>query len=328
MRIAAFPKAFLSAMVVERTMSVFDWIDLARTLPVDGLELHTGFFWDRTEEEADRVREALQTAGFDMPMLCASPDFTHPDADERRREFDFQVEMMHTARRIGGPGVSCRVLSGQAHPEVPVEQGLDCASEAILDLVPIARELDIVLALENHYKADTWQYPEFAQRREVYLQLLDRIPERAYFGVQYDPSNAITAGEDSADFLELVLDRVVTMQASDRFLAHGTTLESLRQADGTLGYSPALQHGVIGKGLNDYPRIFRLLVDAGYDGWISIEDGVNGMDEMRESAEFLQEARATYWGGSRKVSVRTREAALAADQPRRTDSSTSEDAPR
>ena len=102
------------------------------------------------------------------------------------------------------------------------------------------------------------------------------------------------------------------MQASDRSLAAGTTLEDLRGSDGMLGYSPALQHGVIGRGLNDYPRIFTTLVQAGYDGWISIEDGVNGMQDLTDSVEFLRQARDTYFGGSTAVRVATHEAALAA----------------
>lgn len=296
MRVAAFPKGYLTEMVAERTMSVFDWIEQAKALPVEGLELHSGFFWERTDDELDRIADALHEANFEMPMLCASPDFTNPSADQRAREFDFEIEMMKTAARLGGPGAFCRVLSGQAHPGVSVEQGLDWAADAILRLIPIAKELDITLAIENHYKADTWKYPEFAQRSELFFRLLDRIPERRNFGVQYDPSNAIMAGDDSVEFLQRVIDRVVTMQASDRYLAPGTDLESLRQADGTLGYSPALQHGVIGRGMNDYDRIFAILAEAGYDGWISIEDGVNGLDEMRASAEFLVAARETWFG--------------------------------
>jgi sugar phosphate isomerase/epimerase len=175
--------------------------------------------------------------------------------------------------------------------------------------LPVARELDITLALENHYKDGIWKYPEFAQKADVFLELVERIDDRAHFGVQFDPSNAIVAGDDSADFLDLVIDRVVTMQASDRSLAPGGSLDDLRQSDGTIGYSPLLQHGVIGKGLNDYPRIFRTLAAAGYDGWISIEDGVNGMGEMLESVEYLRRARDEYFGGSTQVRVQKHEEA-------------------
>jgi sugar phosphate isomerase/epimerase len=316
MLISVFPKGFLREMIVDRTMTVFDWITTARQLPpVDGLELHADFFWQTDDGYLDRVGDTLAAAGFVMPMVCVSPDFVNPDPEIRKRELDREIDMIRIAGRIGTDNATVRVLSGMARPEVPLEQGLDWASEAILSLIPIAKEHGVTLALENHYKASTWEYPEFAQRREVYLELLSRIDERAAFGVQFDPSNAITAGLDSAKFLEEVIDRVVSMQASDRFLSDGATLDELRLADGTIGYSPALQHGVIGRGLNDYPRIFRTLVNAGYDGWISIEDGVNGMSEMADSIDFLTDARDRYFGGSRANRIATLERARAAAAP-------------
>ncbi len=311
MRIAAFPKGYLEAMVLRRTKTVFEWIDEARALGVDGLELHTGFLWQTDASAIERLGDAIRSAGFEMPMMCASPDFTHPDAAQRSREIDEQAEFMRITAALGGRGATCRVVSGQAHPGVGVDQGVEWVVDAITSLLPLAEELGIRLAIENHYKASTWQYPEFAQRPEVFHRIVDAIEDRVNFGVQFDPSNAITAGVDAADFLETVIDRVITMQASDRYLEPGTSLDELRQADGTLGYSPALKHGVIGQGLNDYPRIFATLVAAGYDGWISIEDGVNGFDELKASADFLLDARERWFGGSRAVQVRTLDEARA-----------------
>jgi sugar phosphate isomerase/epimerase len=138
---------------------------------------------------------------------------------------------------------------------------------------------------------------ECLQKQEVFLAVLDAIPEREYFGVQYDPSNAIVAGDDPVALLESVADRVVSMHASDRYLVPGASLEELRQSDGTLGYSPRLRHGVTGKGLNDYTAIFRILAQHAYEGWISIEDGMNGMDEMAESLAFLRNMIATHFKG-------------------------------
>jgi sugar phosphate isomerase/epimerase len=304
MKIAVFPKGYLEAFA-EGSMTVFDWIDLGTALPADGLELPSGVFRRHDDGYLDGVGAALEAAGFEMPMLCASPDFTNPDPDVRKREIEREADMMRVTRRLGGPRSYTRVLSGQRHPGVEEQQGLDWATEAITGLLPLARELDITLTLENHYKASEWRYPEFAQRRASFLALLDRIDDREHFGVQFDPSNAIVAGDDPVELLGIVVDRVVSMQASDRSLAPGTTLDELRGSDGTLGYSPALQHGVLGEGLNDYPRIFGTLVAAGYDGWISIEDGVNGMADLAASVEFLRAARDEFFGGSTDVSVRS-----------------------
>jgi sugar phosphate isomerase/epimerase len=87
------------------------------------------------------------------------------------------------------------------------------------------------------------------------------------------------------------------MHASDRYLAEGATLDSLRQADGTLGYSPHLRHGVTGRGLNDYPAIFGILAEHHYQGWVSIEDGMNGMDEMAASLAFLRAMSERFFPG-------------------------------
>ena len=295
MKIAAFPKCYLEEIAGRGGMSVFDWIEMAKSLPAEGLEMYEGFFASLDDSYLLRLRDAIAEAGFAMPMLCCSPDFTHPDADERQRAIERQIEMIRVTRLLGGEGAVCRVLSGQRYPGLSREQGLQWVIECIQAVLPAAREHGIILGLENHYKDGFWAYPEFAQKMDVFLELLAAIPERECFGVQYDPSNAIVAGDDPLELLRHVADRVVSAHASDRFLTEGYTLDDLRGSDGTIGYSPALQHGVTGRGLNDYDAIFQILRDVGYAGWVSIEDGMNGMDEMRQSLDFLHQMREKYF---------------------------------
>src|SRR5262245_5140681 len=294
-KISAFPKCYLETIASARTMSVFDWIEMARSLDADGLEMYDGFFTAFDSAYLDRVGAAIYEAGFAMPMLCCSPDFTNSDESSRHRAIEREAAMIAVARRLGGAGAVCRVLSGQRYPEVTREQGIAWVVEAVEQLLPVAKEYEVILGLENHYKDSFWKYPEFAQKQDVFLELLAAIPDRESFGVQYDPSNAIVAGDDPVELLRLVAERVVSMHASDRYLAEGATLEDLRQTDGTLGYSPNLRHGVTGKGLNDYHAIFRILAAHRYKGWVSIEDGMNGLDEMAESLAFLRRIVAKYF---------------------------------
>jgi len=295
LKLSAFPKCYLDRIAGERSMTVFEWIEMAKQLDADGLEMYEGFFTSLDPSYLDSVGDAIREAGFAMPMLCCSPDFTNPDADARKRAVEKEIEMVRVTRRLGGSRSVCRVLSGQRYPDVSREQGLEWVVECIEAVLPVARECDIVLGLENHYKDGFWKYPEFAQKKDVFLELLAAIPERTHFGVQYDPSNALVAGDDPVELLKAVAGRVVSMHASDRYLAAGTTLAELRQADGTLGYSPNLCHGVTGKGLNDYDAIFRTLAGVGYRGWVSIEDGMNGMGEMAESLAFLRRKVAEHF---------------------------------
>jgi sugar phosphate isomerase/epimerase len=117
-----------------------------------------------------------------------------------------------------------------------------------------------------------------------------------WFGVNFDPSNTVLAGEDPNELLKKIKHRVVSMHASDRYLTSGT-IEDLRQEENEIGYASRLAHGVIGKGINDYDAIFTILRDAEFDSWISIEDGMNGMDDLRESVKFLRSKIEQYFGG-------------------------------
>jgi sugar phosphate isomerase/epimerase len=84
------------------------------------------------------------------------------------------------------------------------------------------------------------------------------------------------------------------MHASDRYVAEGT-LEDLRREEDSVGYARRLRHGEIGKGLNDYDAILGSLAEVGFDGWISIEDGVEGLEQLRRSATFLRGKMEQHW---------------------------------
>ena len=290
MPLAAFPKCFLDDLCVNRTMTVDQWLDLSLQFDVDGTEFYWGFTPRDNPTEWDRIRRRVEAKGRSIPMMCYSSDFTKPSLAERKAEIEAQKQAI---RACVGLGINyCRVLSGQRRPEIDRDTGLKWVEECILELIPFAEQNRITLILENHYKDGYWQYPEFAQKIDVFLDLLNRIPPSDWFGVNYDPSNAIIAGDDPIQMLEAVKHRVRTMHASDRFF-QGGNLEDLNRVEANphTGYATILTHGVIGRGLNDYDRIFSILKQAGFQGWISIEDGPDpktGVQDIAESALFLR----------------------------------------
>ena len=192
MKISAFPKCYLEDISGAGNMTVFDWINMARSLDADGLEMYEGFFTSLDDSYILQVRDAIAEAGYAMPMLCCSPNFTHPDSDERKRAVEQEATMIRVTKLLGGEGAVCRVLSGQRYPDVGREQGLAWVVDCIEQVLPVAREHGIILGLENHYKDGFWKYPEFAQKMDVFLELLNAISDREYFGVQYDPSKQLS----------------------------------------------------------------------------------------------------------------------------------------
>ena len=291
-RISLFPKCYFDELVDGRR-SYETWLRDAATLGGEGIEHYDGFFRSLDPRDVDPIARLMEETGQVTSMICFSPDFTHPDADERRRQVERQKAAIDLTVRLGAR--HCRTLSGQRHPGLTREDGIARTVDGIERSLEYAASRDVVLCMENHYKDGTWRYPEFAQPEDIFLEVIERI-DSPNFGVQYDPSNAVVAGIDPVKFLEKVRHRVVTMHASDRFLAPGATLADLATVDGAKGYASVLMHGETGRGMNDYDAIFRLLADAGFAGWISIEDGINGLDEIARSAEFLKQKRAEYWG--------------------------------
>lgn len=281
----------MDQLCVDRTMTVIQWIDLAATLGVDGLEFYSGFLED-DEDFLMKVKAALESNSLAMPMLCCSPDFTQPNPILLDMEIEREKRMIEITAFFGGR--FCRVLSGQRRPDLTRENGVAQVVRVIKGLLPFAEEHGVVLNMENHYKDNYWKYPEFAQKMDVFQEIVDQI-DSPWFGVNFDPSNTILAGEDPLELLERVKHRVVSMHASDRYLKSGT-IEDLRKEEDSVGYASRLSHGVIGKGMNDYDKIFSTLHAVGFCSWVSIEDGMDGIDDLRESVHFLRSKIDRHFG--------------------------------
>ncbi|MEO8483439.1 MAG: sugar phosphate isomerase/epimerase family protein [Acidobacteriota bacterium] len=281
-------------LCVTGALTLTEWIDMSRTLGVDGLELYSGFLDLQHPAEWPRWRGAIEAAGMTAPMMCCSPDFTHPDAAFRAAQVTRQQQWITMTAALGGQ--YCRVLSGQRRPELSIDQGIALTVECITTCLPHAAAHSITLVLENHYKDNYWTFPEFAQQMDVFCAIVEGIDGRVWpnFGVNFDPSNAILAGDDPLALLDRVKHRVKTMHASDRYLASGT-LDDLRREEDSAGYAARLRHGEVGRGLNNYDAIFAVLHDAGFDGWISIEDGIEGLEQLARSVTFVRKKIAEHW---------------------------------
>jgi sugar phosphate isomerase/epimerase len=287
-RISVFPKCYIDE-IISGKMDYLDWLRMAGTLGGEGVEHLDSFFLQHGVESVQRV---LNETGQISSMLCFSPDFTHPDPAERKRQLERQHAAIDLCVSLGIR--HCRTLSGQRHVGMTRREGIERTVDGVRRSLEYAEQRNIILCMENHYKDGAWQYPEFAQPEDIFLEIIGQI-DSPFFGVQYDPSNAVVGGFDPVAFLEKIKTRVVTMHASDRSLAPGATLDDLHQSDGSIGYSTKLVHGETGKGLNDYDAIFRILNSVGFTGWISVEDGMNGLDELKRSVEFLKQKRKQYY---------------------------------
>ncbi len=93
---------------------------------------------------------SIAERGFQMPMICYSPDFTINDKKMWQKEVEKQKEIIRVTAELEGE--FCRVPSGQKRPGVPEDEGVRLVVEVLQSCLPVAEECNIALVMENHYK--------------------------------------------------------------------------------------------------------------------------------------------------------------------------------
>ena len=102
-RISVFPKCWFDDFVAG-TRDYLAWIREAPSLGGEGVEHYDGFLRSFDAADVDPVVAALAETGQPTSLVCFSPDFTHPDADERARQVQRQ--------RASSPGSAVRSACG------------------------------------------------------------------------------------------------------------------------------------------------------------------------------------------------------------------------
>ena len=266
--LAAVPIIYFEALALDRSMDLPEWFAIARELGLDGTEIHHRSLRSHEPAYVEALGEDLRRSGLEVSQIVGAADLTHPDPDVREAEVASTLANVDLAVALGAECV--RVTAGQTHPDVAHAQGVALAVDGIRRVGEYARERGVRAAYENHYKDYFWPRPDFSQRADVFLEILDQLRD-APVGVNFDCSNQVMIGEDPVELLRQVRHRVVHVHCSDRVAPN----EYL--------------HAVTGEGIVDYPAIFRLLREGGYDGWLSVEyNGTEGLDGLRRSVENVR----------------------------------------
>jgi len=250
-------------------MTLGQWARIGATLGLDAVDFSILFVPDRSQKAVAAIRREVEGEGMRVLMVTSYPDFTHPDARQRRRELELEQEVVEVAAGLGAELV--RVTAGQAHPETGRSEGTGWAIEGLTRLVETTRGSGVTLVYENHAKPGAWQYTDFSQPPEIFLEIV-RCTEAAGLGVNFDTGNAAAFADDPVSMLEQVLDRVVSVHASDT------------------ASKGALQHVLLGTGVTPYPALFSTLKRAGWDGWICMEEASNqGQAGVEAAARFVRQ---------------------------------------
>ena len=235
-------------------------IDKAAAIGVDGLDiLHRQMDLDEfgpldatTHTYCQRLKRHAFRAGLDLICLSIHQDFVSPNPAERRKWIAHTEKCIEIAYALGVPCI--RLNSGRwktipdfdalmkARGEEPVlpghkeEEGFKWCIDSIQECLDLAGQRGVILALENHWG--------LTSKVEGLTRILDALPS-PWLGALMDTGNFL---EDPYEKLARIAPRTVFVQAK--------TYEG-----GGEWYTLDL----------DYTRIAKILRDAHYSGYVSLE---------------------------------------------------------
>jgi len=190
--------------------------------------------------------------GIDLVCLSIHQNFVQQDPAERQKQVDHTHKCLEIAYELGIPCI--RLNSGRWNtikdfddlmkargiepilPGCKEDDGFNWCIESIEKCIPKAEQCGVVMALENHWG--------LSRTPEGQLRLINAVPS-PWLGALMDTGNFM---EDPYDKLRQIAPKTVYVQAKTYY-------------GGGEWYTLDL----------DYPRIAKILTDAGYTGYCCLE---------------------------------------------------------
>jgi len=262
MKLSCIPICFFDDLINTRTMSLGDWVQMARELNLDGIEMYKPYIREdqRDKDSMFHISDIIHSAGLEVSMFTSYADFSQHEPVEMDRQMD-SIRWDVDAAVIFRANI-VRLTAGRWLEGKSTEEILRLVAKGLKANLDYAEKKGVILALEDH--------PEVGTRIADFVRILELVDDER-LKVNLDTSNPMEAGDDPVELAKLVKTRVVHVHLSDR--------------------SANLQHQVVGEGVVDFVSIFHILKEAGYDGWLSLEaGGRKGKDAILQSLHFIRKA--------------------------------------
>lgn len=265
-----------SRYVSEGRLDLFGVINATAEIGFEGIEFSgfgpTGEGKDPIEF-AKQVRDACAKAKLTIMSWTVGADFLKTNVDEEIDRLKRQVDI---AAALGAPAMRHDATSGflgRTNGLADYIEALPIVARGYAAVSEYAATRGVKTMIENH--------GFFFQDSERVEALINKVGN-PNFGALVDIGNFLCADEEPT--------RAVKRMAPYAFHVHAKDFHVKRPCDDpgqgwfrSRGGTP-LRGAIIGHGNVDVPACLRILKDAGYDGWLSIE--FEGMEDNRRALEI------------------------------------------
>lgn len=238
----------------KKAMTYADLVRFATDLGMDGIDATAYWFPDPPDDAfLFTLKRLAYRSAVQIYSLGINTELTKASADERKQQVQLIRKWVDIAQKTGAGQL--RVFGGRPPKGATVEQAAAWCTEALKAAVEYAGSRGIVIAMENHSGV--------TQDAEVLLRMVKDV-DSPWFGINLDTGN----------FLERQYDQIA-MCAPYAVSSHLKT----QMTDAAKRRQPA-----------DLDRVFRIFAEAGYQGYLALEDAV-GSDPLAAVPPVLREMR-------------------------------------
>jgi sugar phosphate isomerase/epimerase len=117
---------------------------------IPGISYNDSFFKQRDDAYIDQVKAAVKAAGRVVTCFVIEGNLAQADEAKRRQQIEYDKAGLRVAYRLGAPVV--RINVGRTGPQENADDtlGVERVIAAFKELLPLARQLKLRLAIENH----------------------------------------------------------------------------------------------------------------------------------------------------------------------------------
>jgi sugar phosphate isomerase/epimerase len=236
--------------------SMIDFIDWCADHHVPGAELTSYFFPPQVSREfLLEVRRRAYLRGVQISGTAVGNNFAMAKGEAWRREIDYVKQWIEHAALMGAPHI--RVFAGPKPKALSLEQAMANCQEAYQECLDHAAKFGVFLGLENH--GGIVEKPDE-------LVALVRSAKSPWAGINLDSGNFHTA--DPYGDLAKIAPYAVNVQLKMEMRPEGS-----KQPQAA-----------------DVPRLLKLLREANYQGWFTLEYEVKA-DPFAEVPKILDMLR-------------------------------------
>ena len=219
----------------EPKMDLMGFVDYAATLGIDGVELTSYFFPENiTPKYLADLKRRCHLNGLGVSGGAIRNNFTMPPGPEVENWHKHVETWCQHYAALGAPVI--RIFAGNPPKGVTEEQGIAYAIPNIQRACDVAAKYGIILGLENH---------DFLMQVDRLIPIIKAI-DHPYFGVNFDSGNVPSA------------DPYADMERIAPYTVNAQIKTEIRGANNK-------------KTPGDFPRVIKILRDAGYSGYIVLE---------------------------------------------------------